>query len=222
LILLINVYTISILAIFFFYKYQHSSYLNLHTFGYVCFVHLPSHERNKLSAQSVKCAFIGYSISHKCYVCYDSCVNKYRISRNVVFFENQYFFPTYVESLPEISLLPCFDDLSPLPNRFKPELVYARHQPTLPRLEYDPSSETILKTSPKIDMTTETGPISSPMPPEPSPRQSIRISRPPERYGDYDTSFNITLSSVSIPTCFLEAVKYECRRKAMDEELQAH
>jgi hypothetical protein len=99
--------------------------------------------------------------------------------------------------------------------------VYARHQPTLPRLEYDPSSETILKTSPKIDMTTETGPISSPMPPEPSTRRSIRISRPPEQYGDYDTSFNITLSSISIPTCFLEAVKYECRRKAMDEELQA-
>jgi hypothetical protein len=35
------------------------------------------------------------------------------------------------------------------------------------------------------------------------------------------TSFNTTLSSIFIPTCFSEAVKYECWRKAMDEELQA-
>ena len=30
-------------------------YTNFHTFGCVCFVHLPTHERSKLSAQSVKC-----------------------------------------------------------------------------------------------------------------------------------------------------------------------
>jgi len=106
--------------------HQHPSYLNLHTFGCVCFVHLPLHERNKLSAQSVKCAFMGYSISHKGYVCYDSCANKFCIFRNVVFFENEYFFPTHVESLLEISILPCFDDLPPLLDRFKPGLVYTR------------------------------------------------------------------------------------------------
>ena len=33
--------------------HQHPSYLNLHTFGCVCFVHLPPHKRHKLSAQSV-------------------------------------------------------------------------------------------------------------------------------------------------------------------------
>jgi hypothetical protein len=123
--------------------------------------------------------------------------------------------------LTEISILPCFDELSPLPNRFKPGLVYARRQPTLLRLESDPSPETVPTTSPEIDMTTETSPISSPMPPEPGPRRSTRISHPPKRYGDYDTSFNTTLSSISILTCFSEAVEYECWRKAMDEELQA-
>jgi transposase InsO family protein len=60
--------------------HQHPSYLDLHTFGCVCFVHLPPHERHKLYAQSVKCVFLGYSISHKGYVCYDSCANKVRIS----------------------------------------------------------------------------------------------------------------------------------------------
>ena len=40
-------------------------YNHLHTFGCVCFVHLPSHERHKLSAQSIKCAFLGYAASQK-------------------------------------------------------------------------------------------------------------------------------------------------------------
>lgn len=34
--------------------HQHPSYLDMHTFGCICFVHLPSHEHHKLSAQSIK------------------------------------------------------------------------------------------------------------------------------------------------------------------------
>ena len=78
--------------------HHHPNYLDMHTFGCVCFVHLLSHERHKLSVQSVKCAFMGYSISHKGYVCYDPCSNKFRISHHVVFIENQSFFFTHVAS----------------------------------------------------------------------------------------------------------------------------
>ena len=53
--------------------HHHPNYLDMHTFGCVCFVHLSSHEHHKLSTQSVKCAFVGYSISHKGFVCYDPC-----------------------------------------------------------------------------------------------------------------------------------------------------
>lgn len=43
----------------FFKLFGHSpSYSDLRAFGCVCFVHLPSHERHKLTAQSVKCAFL--------------------------------------------------------------------------------------------------------------------------------------------------------------------
>lgn len=42
---------------------SHPSYQALYTFGYVCFVHLPSPERHKLAAQSVQCACLGYSSS---------------------------------------------------------------------------------------------------------------------------------------------------------------
>lgn len=63
-----------------------SEYNSLHVFGCVCFVHLPPIERHKLAAQSVQCAFLGYSNSHKGFVCYDADANKLRISRNVIFF----------------------------------------------------------------------------------------------------------------------------------------
>ena len=46
-------------------------YFDLRTFGCVCFVHLPTHERHKLTTQSVKCVFLGYAILYKGYVCYD-------------------------------------------------------------------------------------------------------------------------------------------------------
>ena len=156
---------------------------------------------------------MGYSISHKGYVCYDPCSNKFRLSRNVVFFENQCFFSTH-ESLPKISILPYFDELPPLPERFKPEMAYTRHLPTLPLPETDPSSETVLTTSSQIDPPSKTVP-------ESGPRRSTRVSHPPDRYGFSHTSFNATLSSISIPTCFSKAVKHECWQKAMDEELQA-
>jgi hypothetical protein len=67
-------------------------YDSLHVFGCVCFVHLPFTERNKLSAQAARCAFLGYINSHKGFVCYDANAHKIRISRNVIFFENQNFF----------------------------------------------------------------------------------------------------------------------------------
>ena len=77
--------------------FGHSSlYSDLRTFGCVCFVHLPTHERHKLTVQSVKCAFLGYAIPHKVYVCYDPHARHIQVSRNVIFFENQYFFPSHV------------------------------------------------------------------------------------------------------------------------------
>jgi hypothetical protein len=61
---------------------------------------------------------------------------------------------------------------------------------------------------------------SSEIVPEFGPQRSARVSRP-DQYGFFHTFFNATLSSISIPTCFSVAVKHECWRKAMDEELRA-
>ena len=63
------------------------TYSHLHTFGCVCFVLLPPTEQTKLSAQSSKCAFLGYANAPKGFLCYYPKVKRIRISRNVVFFE---------------------------------------------------------------------------------------------------------------------------------------
>ena len=73
------------------------SYFNLRTFGCVCFVHLAPHERHKLINQSVKCAFVGYVINKKGYVCYDLQLRRIRVSRNVVFFEISFSFPPMLD-----------------------------------------------------------------------------------------------------------------------------
>ena len=85
---------------------MHPDYHNLHTFGCVCFVHLPSHERHKLTAQSARCAFMGYSIGQKGFLCYDVVTNRLRMSRNVNFFNmstilsNMYLVPMVFYFLP--------------------------------------------------------------------------------------------------------------------------
>jgi len=62
------------------------NYDNLCIFSYVCFVHLPFHERYKLSAQSVRCAFLGYNLCQKGFVCYDPTLRPTCIYRNVILF----------------------------------------------------------------------------------------------------------------------------------------
>ena len=68
---------------------HHPMFDHLHTFGCVCFIHLPPTERTKLTAQSRRCAFLGYATNQKGYVCYDPIGRRIRVSRNVIFFEKQ-------------------------------------------------------------------------------------------------------------------------------------
>jgi hypothetical protein len=77
---------------------------------------------------------MGYSISHKGYVYYNPFSNRFCISRHVILFENQYFFPTHVASILEIPIPSYFDDLSSTPER---------QCPTLPLLEPNPPSKPI-------------------------------------------------------------------------------
>ena len=51
-------------------------------------------EKTKLTAQSTRCAFLGYAPYQKGFICYDSIAKRTLISHNVVFLENQYFSKT--------------------------------------------------------------------------------------------------------------------------------
>ena len=68
----------------------------------------------------------------KGFVCYDPTLHRTRISKNVIFFENQHFFPisSFTVSSSSTVVLPSFEqqfsDLHPVSSRFQPGIVYTR------------------------------------------------------------------------------------------------
>ena len=185
-------------------------YYDLRTFGCVFFVHLPPHERHKLTAQSVKCVFLGYAIPHKGYVCYDPHASRMRVSQNVIFFENQYFFPSHVQlSSAFVSLMPIFSESPIILEWFKPGFVYERRS----RHEYGSTS---FVPPFDLDSTPDPAPASTTL------RRSTCLSRPPNWYGFFPfVSLVATLSTISIPSCYKQAMEHECWKISMQAELQA-
>jgi len=182
-------------------------YSNLHTIGCVCFVHLPPFERHKLGAQSVQCAFMGYSNSHKGFVCYDVSNHRFRVSRNVMFFDNQCMFHFIPPSINDIVILPNFSIMPQSIERYKPGITYVRQRK---------------KQVPIAPPDTDPPPNPEPVEPRRSgltSRTSDRFS--PDRYDSKHTSLTASLSSIFIPTCYSQAVKDVCWIKAMNEELRA-
>ena len=67
--------------------------LPLRVFSCIAFVHVSKHLRDKLDPQALKCVFIGYSPTQKCYKCYHPTTKKFYVSKDVTFIENRSFFP---------------------------------------------------------------------------------------------------------------------------------
>jgi len=116
------------------------NYSNLRTFGCVCYVHLQPPERTKLTTQYVKCVFLGYSAHQKCFICYDPYLHRIRVSRNVIFQEDTYFFTTNQDTHSSTSkyVLPLFPNSFSEEQAHPPFMVYQRRlivpliQPSIP------------------------------------------------------------------------------------------
>ena len=75
-------------------------YLNLQpkVFGCTVYVHIPKHERNKLSPCATKCVFIGYGINQRGYRCLDPQTKKVITTMNYNFLETDFFYHTHLSS----------------------------------------------------------------------------------------------------------------------------
>ena len=93
--------------------------------------------------------------------------------------------------------------------RFKPGFVYER------RSRHE-SGSTFFVPSSNLDLAPDPAPASTTL------RRSTRPSRPPNWYGFFSpVSLVATLSTISIPSCYKQAMEHECWQIAMQEELQA-
>lgn len=61
-------------------------------FGCVCYIHVHSHQRDKLDPRALKCVFLGYSNSQKGYKCYHPPSGKYYVTTDVQFCERESYF----------------------------------------------------------------------------------------------------------------------------------
>ena len=95
-------------------------YLPSRVFGCICFVHILTPRKDKLSTKATKCVFLGYSRLQRGYRCYSPNTNRYFISADVTFFEDSSFFSSIVRpsapdalSIPLVLLSPDFPSPPP-------------------------------------------------------------------------------------------------------------
>jgi hypothetical protein len=80
-------------------------YSSIRLFGFVCYVLLALHEHTKLTAQSVECVFLVYSVEHKGYHCWDPVACRMQTSWDVVFDESRSFYSRPTTDAPPTSLV---------------------------------------------------------------------------------------------------------------------
>jgi hypothetical protein len=89
---------------------------------------------------------MGYSHCHKGFVCYDTSDRRFRVSRNLTFFYNQFMFPCVSPALDDVVILPNFSIMPQSIERYKLGYVYvrkSRQQVPTPLPDTDPPPDPI-------------------------------------------------------------------------------
>ncbi|CAN0870467.1 Retrovirus-related Pol polyprotein from transposon TNT 1-94 [Linum grandiflorum] len=208
-------------------------YSRLRVFGCSCFVLLPKKDRNKLSAKTVRCVFLGYSDHHKGYVCYDPIHRRIHIAYHVIFLEHLFYYhnppppltPTpphlphfFDESIPHLpatistAATMSTDTISPSPHHIPSSSSHSpiSSTPSTPISTASPLHN--LPSSPIQPPTIATPPI--------QPRRSSRSTQgiPPSRFTDY---VSYSTDVVSVPTSYKQAYADPNWNAAMHDEFHA-
>ncbi|KAG9447257.1 hypothetical protein H6P81_013385 [Aristolochia fimbriata] len=168
-------------------------YSSLRVFGSTCFVLLHERERDKLSAQSTMCVFLGYGLQQKGFRCFDPVANKLRISRNVRFREKISFY-----SLPQntsqsdnssVGVFDLFPDIF-----VPPSSSVEQDARSLPATPLSPSPSLGPALVPPLDSSSPSS-SAPPLPVDPSSRYPTRVRQPSAHLNNYECYFSALCSS---------------------------
>ncbi|KAJ0544914.1 putative RNA-directed DNA polymerase [Helianthus annuus] len=218
-------------------------YSFLRVFGSQCFPYLRPYNHNKIDFRSTPCVFLGYSLSHHGYRCFDPLTERIYIARHVRF--NEHIFPyapspkpnppppssPYVSIFPNpppgfpaeppSSSPPTADSPSPIPS--------VRSAPTA---DTNTPSHTSSPTAESTSISSFSGPSSSshssvaptvnqPAATRSRPANLRQHPKQPDRYNPAAYTATAPSSLPVEPTSFTIANKYPEWRHAMSEELDA-
>lgn len=192
----------------------------------------PGHD--KLSPRARKCVFLGYSRTQKGYRCYHPESRRFFVSADVTFFESTSYFTSAGHNLSS-DLIGCHEGESstPLPTLpmplsrsplSEPPLQVYQRKKTRDIVSYGPapsSSPSEVPASPLAPADPDNLPIAL--------RRGKRscTQHPIAKFVCYDHispcfhSFACTLSSISIPSSYKQAMSISGWKHAMDEEMSA-
>ncbi|KAB1227925.1 Retrovirus-related Pol polyprotein from transposon TNT 1-94 [Morella rubra] len=213
--------------------HKHPDYTILRIFGTTCYPHLRPYTSHKLDPRSLPCLFLGYSPSHRGYICLHLPTSRVYISRNVVFDESHFPYrqssavssaPTHTSPSTHTAL-PLALSLSPphvsssvsSPSSTEPPVLDSSSSPSVTS-----SGSSAPHRSFPHDISSTPSPSSAPIVTRshhniqcPKVRTDGTIPWPPPRA-------HVTTTAVPFePTSVSEALKFSEWRAAMNEEFQA-